>query len=248
MHREPNATVPGVIGEVSASTLGGVDRRDFIERVTMGAAALAAASLSAAVPVRAAFAESPASVSTGGEAPFSDAWLSRITGKHKQFFDATTTNDGFSLAFARGFLNLNHDTYNLTDKELTAVVGFRHFAMPMALTDAMWAKYKIGEMFKVTDPLTKAIAVRNPFLHADGLTIPPDAAIPTLVGRGVIFTACNVALTVISGMAAANAGVSAEVAKQEWTDALVPGVTLVPIGVMAVNLAQEHGCTYCYAG
>jgi intracellular sulfur oxidation DsrE/DsrF family protein len=246
MQREPNAKMDGESGAGGVGVDGGVDRRDFLERVTMGAAALAAASLSTVVPFDVAYAAE--SHGAAGGAPFSDAWLSRITGKHKQFFDAVTTNDGFALAFARGFLNLNHDTYGLTDKELTAVVGFRHFAMPMALNDAIWQKYKIGEMFKVTDPLTKAIAVRNPFLHGDGLTIPPDAAIPNLVDRGVIFTACNVALTVISGMAAANAGVTAEAAKQEWTNGLVNGVTLVPIGVMAVNLAQEKGCTYCYGG
>jgi hypothetical protein len=243
MQHEPNAKMDGESGAV-----GGVDRRDFLERVTVGAAALAAASLSTVVPFDVAYGAESHRVAGGGGVPFSDAWLSRITGKHKQFFDATTTNDGFALAFARGFLNLNHETYNLSDKELTAVVGLRHFAMPMALTDAMWQKYKIGEMFKVTDPLTKAIAVRNPFLHGDGLTIPPDAAIPNLVDRGVIFTACNVALTVISGMAAPGAGMTADAAKQEWTNGLVNGVTLVPIGVMAVNLAQEKGCTYCYAG
>ena len=29
---------------------------------------------------------------------------------------------------------------------------------------------------------------------------------------------------------------------------LLPGMAIVPSGVLAVNRAQEHGCTYCYAG
>jgi intracellular sulfur oxidation DsrE/DsrF family protein len=220
------------------------DRREFLGRVTAGAAALAAVSVSAALPVASALAESAPRSGFGG--PWSDAWLDRITGKHKQFFDATSTNDGFGLAFAMAFLNLNKEAYGLGDKDLTAVVGLRHFAMPMALPDALWAKYKIGEGFKVMDPATKAPAVRNPFIHTDGVPL-PGCEIPTLVNRGVIFTVCNVALTVISEKLAPNAGVSAAAAKQEWTANLLPGMTLVPVGVLAVNRAQEKGCTYCYA-
>jgi len=29
---------------------------------------------------------------------------------------------------------------------------------------------------------------------------------------------------------------------------LFPGIQVVPSGVMAVGRAQEHGCTYCFAG
>ena len=64
----------------------------------------------------------------------------------------------------------------------------------------------------------------------------------------MIICACNIALTVVSSMAAPKAGVTADVAKKEWTANLLPGVVLVPSGVYAVNRAQETGCTYCYAG
>lgn len=234
-------------GDASASGMPGAStpRREFLERLGVGAAAFAAA----AIPLmpREAFASTSAASASGARVPWSDAWLDKITGKHKQFFDAVTYNDGFALAFAMNFLNLNHEAYGLTDKDLTAVVGFRHFSMPMSLPDAMWAKYKIGETFQVTDPATKAPAVRNPFTHPDGVRA-PGSDIPTLTGRGVIFTVCNVALTVLSGMAASKAGVTADAAKQDWTQNLLPGMTLVPVGVLAVNRAQEHGCTYCYGG
>ena len=36
--------------------------------------------------------------------------------------------------------------------------------------------------------------------------------------------------------------------KKDWVSAILPGIQLVPSGVLAVNRAQEHGCTYCYAG
>jgi intracellular sulfur oxidation DsrE/DsrF family protein len=215
------------------------DRRSFIERITVGAALATASSIP--------FASTLAEPGTHASGPWNEAWLDKITGKHKQFFDATSTNEGFPMAFAAGFLNLNKEAYGLSDHDLTAVVGFRHFAMPMALPDAMWQKYHIGEGFKIMDPATKAPATRNPFLHADGVPL-PGTEIQTLVNRGVIFTVCNVALTVISGKFAPAAGMTADAAKAEWTAALLPGTYLVPIGVLAVNRAQEKGCTYCYAG
>ena len=213
------------------------DRREFLERMTVGAAALA-------MPFTSAFAGMDAGAAPG---PWDETWLTKITGKHKQFFDAVEPNQGFALVFAWGFLNQNKEAYGLTDKDVSAVVGLRHFAMPFALSDEMWQKYKIGESFKIDDPATKAPATRNPVLHADGVPF-PGAELPTLVGRGVQFTACNIALTVISGKLAANAGVTPDAAKAEWIAALQPGVTRVPIGVLAVNRAQEKGCTYCYGG
>jgi hypothetical protein len=221
------------------------DRRAFLESVTLGAAAIAA-SMTAA-PVLSAMTESAPARRGTSAGPWSDAWLDRIKGTHKQFFDGVTINDGFAMVFAAGFLNLNKEVYGLGDHDLTAVVGLRHLAMLMALSDAMWEKYGIGKAFNVTDPATKTIAVRNPFLHKEGLPL-PGADIPTLVSREVIFTVCNVALTVLSGKMAATAGVSADDAKKEWVAGLVPGTTLVPVGVLAVNRAQEKGCTYCYGG
>jgi intracellular sulfur oxidation DsrE/DsrF family protein len=209
---------------------------------------LAAASVGVGVPLVAHAA--PSGPTAGGRqqhGPWNDSWLDKITGKHKQFFDAVTTNESFPLAFAANFLNLNHEAYALEDKDLTAIVGLRHFAMPMALPDELWEKYKIGEALQIKDPATGGPATRNPFIYANGVAL-PGSDIPTLAKRGVIFTVCNVALTVLSGNFANNAGVSKAAAKAEWTQKLLPNMTLVPVGVMAVNLAQEHGCTYCYGG
>jgi hypothetical protein len=179
--------------------------------------------------------------------PWSDAWLDKLTGKHKQFFDTLDPNDGFALAFTLHFLNLYHEAYGLGDHDLTAVIGLRHFALPMALPDALWNRYRIGESMQIKDPATGGPATRNPFLHADGVPV-AGADIPSLMKRNVLFTACNVALTTLSGNLAKNAGVSKDAAKEEWTAMLVPGMVLVPVGVLAVNLAQERGCTYCYGG
>lgn len=223
-------------------------RREFLEKVTGAAAMLAVTPAIAKVPGLVA---GPRPRAMGralqSSGPWSDAWLNKLTGKHKQFFDTLSPDDGFSLAFTMHFLNLNHEAYGLADSDLTAVVGLRHFAMPMALPDALWERYRIGETMQIKDPATGGPATRNPFLHADG-TPAPGADIPSLMKRGVLFTVCNVALTTLSGSMAKNAGVSREAAKAEWTAKVLPDMTLVPVGVMAVNLAQERGCSYCYGG
>jgi len=223
------------------------DRRGFIGQLSLGVGALAAGTLGASVPMGAVGSLAAGEVRGSARAPWSEEWLKKLTGKHKQFFDAVTTNDSFPLAFASNFLNLYHEAYGLEDKDLSAVVGLRHFAMPMALPDELWAKYHIGESLQINDRSTGGPASRNPFLYANGVAL-PGSDIPTLTKRGVQYTVCNVALTVLSGMFAAKAGVTKDAAKAEWTEKLLPGMTLVPVGVMAVNMAQEHGCTYCYAG
>jgi intracellular sulfur oxidation DsrE/DsrF family protein len=223
------------------------DRRAFLERASAAAAALALAPL-ARVPRAVQLEEqSHGTGHTHGVQPWNDAWLARITGKHRQVFDTLNPADGFGLAFAMFFLDLNHEVYGLTDSQLTAVVGLRHNAMPMALPDALWERYNVGELMQISDRATGGPATRNPFLHADGVPV-PGSDIPSLMKRGVIFTVCDVALTNLSARLARSAGVSATAAKDEWSAKLLPGTTLVPVGVMAVNLAQEHGCTYCYGG
>src|SRR5207249_1537205 len=48
-------------------------------------------------------------------------------------------------------------------------------SMPLAWNDAMWAKYKLGELLKLTDPATRAPTVRNTFYR-------PRAGDPVLFG------------------------------------------------------------------
>jgi hypothetical protein len=179
-----------------------------------------------------------------------DKWVDGLKGKYRQYFDATSPNDGFPLAYAYNWMATMKSTYAATDKDLNAVVGFRHMGIPWAFTDAIWAKYKLGEFFKINDPKTKAPSVRNFFYHAQPGDIPfPDSAIDKLLAVGATFTVCNIALTVLSGMAGGTVKVAGDAAKKEWTAGLIPGMNVVASGVLAVHRAQQKGgCTYCYAG
>ena len=105
-------------------------RRGFLTRMAAGAAALAVGNWSVAS------AEAPTLAASG---PVGDEWLTRIKGKHKQYFDVTSPHP-FGLAFGLNYLDSGKDALKLTDKDFTAVVGFRHFSMPLALNDAMWSK------------------------------------------------------------------------------------------------------------
>ena len=186
------------------------------------------------------------SAATLGNAPADpEQWLAKLSGKNKQLVDAYEPNDGWPLGFTHTFLA----TVTPTGGTNGAVLVLRHAAMPIALDHAMWAKYKIGEAFKVTDPTTKKPAVKNPFLKpAPGSLLVDDMSIDRLVARGVFVGACNVALQVLSGMLAAGAGVTKEVAAKEWAAAVIPGITVIPSGTWGVNRAQQHGCTYCSGG
>jgi hypothetical protein len=126
---------------------------------------------------------------------------------------------------------------------------FRHQGLPYALNSMIWAKYKVGETFKITDPETKGPAVKNPWFEPKpGVLGNPQAALDRLAARGTVMGVCGVALRGQSGRLASNAGVTAEEALKEFTANLIPGVTVLPSGTWGVNRAQEAGCTYCAGG
>jgi intracellular sulfur oxidation DsrE/DsrF family protein len=213
----------------------GTHRRGFLAGIAAGTATLLAGRWSKASAEIAPLA-----------APGGDEWLSRIKGKHRQVFDCTSPNEGFGVGFGVNYTDTLKEALKVTDADVTPVIVLRHFAMPLAMNDRIWAKYKIGELINVKDPKTNAFATRNIF--RDNVPLHPGLTYEQLATRGMVICACNLALNVVSGMQAPKAGVTPEVAKKEWTAGLLAGVTLVPSGVYAVNRAQETGCTYCYGG
>jgi hypothetical protein len=215
-------------------------RRSFLGTLAGGAVALGAAPLLASCAAPAPVAAAPAD---------EEAWIKPLTGRHKQVFDAPDVNGGFPLMFAYMYLETMTKAYSLKAGEANAIVVMRHFGIPMALSDAIWAKYKVGEMMKLTDPATKKPSVRNYFYKSkEGDLMVPDASGDKLIARGGVIAVCSIAIQKVSEMAAKGAGVKPEDALKEWTEGLIPGAFPVPSGVLAVGRAQEKGCTYCFAG
>jgi len=216
-------------------------RRDFLQRLAGGSALLAAGTLAAACAAPAA-----APVAAADDEP----WLKPLTGKHKQVFDGAKVNDAFPLMFAAGYLQTMTAAYKLQPGEANAFIVLRHFGTPLGLMDDVWKKYKLGAMLGILDPATKKPSERNFVWNPKpGDMMNNDASADKMVKMpGVVIGVCHFAITVLSGMAAKGAGVTPEVALKEWESGVIPGAHMVPSGVLAVGRAQEHGCTYCFAG
>jgi hypothetical protein len=218
-------------------------RRSFLSRLAAGTAALG---LTAFLPVTACAAEKTDAAGPDSTSSDGNEWPGTLKTKHKMAVDAFAMNEGFPLAFAYTFML---PYASVSPSPATAVVILRHAGFPMALTDAVWSKYKIGKAMNVIDPTTKAPAQRNPFFNAKpGSLAVDDMAIDKLLARGTVIGACNVALHVLSAKFAPAAGVTPDVALKEWTAGIIPGITVIPSGTWGVNRAQEAGCTYCAGG
>jgi hypothetical protein len=211
-------------------------RRGFLGRI---AAAAAVAGLSGVLPSRAAAEIAPSERSLDAAL---DAWFGKIKGKHRMIFDAPEPNSGLVAIWPRVYLNTMEATW---PGPTTAVVILRHAALALALSDPIWAKYAIGDMFGIKDG--DAPATRNPYATITGLPI-PGLGIVELLKSGVLVGACDVALTIYSSGAAKKMGLSPDAVKKEWIAGLLPGIQVVPSGVLGVARAQELGCAYCFAG
>lgn len=213
-------------------------RRGFLGRVAVAAAALG---LGGSVP--AALGAEPSARRSAGTDPQLDAWFGKIKGKHRQVFDAPEANGGVVGIWPRVYMLTMDATY--PNEPGTAVVILRHAAIPLAMQDSLWAKYKFGEMFNIK--AGDAPATSNPYATITGLPI-PGLGISELLKSGVLIGVCNAALTVYSGAAGKAMNMDPAAVKSEWIAGLYPGVQVVPSGVMAVGRAQELGCSYCFAG
>ena len=185
------------------------------------------------------------SIPRGAADPAFEAWLNRITGKHRMVFDAPEVNSGMPVIWPRVWLNGNNDNYGTTDTQNSGVVILRHAAIPLAMVDGLWAKYKLGEVFDLKEG--DAPATRNIFAKPMPLPL-PGTGVEQLLAKGVMFGVCNVALTIYSGAVAQKMGLDGAAVKADWVAGLIPGCQVVPSGVLAVGRAQEKGCGYCFAG
>ena len=209
-------------------------RRGFLGRI---AAAAAAAGLSSAVPSRLS-AETPDMSAD----PALDAWFGKIKGKHKMVFDTPEPNSGMAAIWPRVYLDTMAANY---PGEATAVIILRHAGIPLGMNDGLWSKYKLGEMFMIKDG--EVAATRNPYAKITHLPL-PGLGIASLLEKGILVGVCDVALTVYSSGAGQKMGIDPATVKKEWIAGLLPGVQVVPSGVLGVARAQELGCAYCFAG
>ncbi|HTI60678.1 twin-arginine translocation signal domain-containing protein [Mucilaginibacter sp.] len=222
------------------------ERRSFLKQFATGAAVLGTGIL--ASPLAASAAE--LSNSSNSDA---DEWFGKIKGKHRIVFDATQPNGIMPFAWPKIFLVTNRAT-GTPESDCSVVVVLRHNAIPYAMGNDLWAKYKFGEMFKINDESTKKPLTANPFWQPKPGTFkvpgvgPVEIGINELQASGVMFCVCDMAITVHSAVVAMGSKQDPADVKKEWLAGLLPGIQPMPSGVWAVGRAQEHGCTYCFAG
>ncbi|MEJ2005701.1 MAG: Tat (twin-arginine translocation) pathway signal sequence containing protein, partial [Cyclobacteriaceae bacterium] len=129
-----------------------------------------------------------------------DEWFNKVKGTHRIVYDAPEPHMGFPVVWSWAFYMTNNQT-GTSDEDMTSVVVLRHNAVPFALHDDIWKKYKFGEMFNITDNNTGAKAVRNNVYEPQGKDFP----LPIVDGirkqqdRGAMYCVCDLALNVYSG-------------------------------------------------
>ena len=212
-------------------------RRSFLGQL---AAAGAAFGLSGTVAERLA----AESVSDASPDPNLAAWFGKISGKHRMVFDAPAINGGLPAVWPRIYLDTTKATYPGEDG--TAVLIARHKGLALALGDDIWAKYPIASMFDVKGEGDQKVTA-NPFKTITSIPL-PGIGVGELLKAGILVGACGMAIKVYSGVAAKQMNMDPAAVEKEWTDGVLPGVQVVPSGVMAVGRTQELGCQYCFAG
>jgi intracellular sulfur oxidation DsrE/DsrF family protein len=175
------------------------------------------------------------------------SWLDELApAKYRVVFNASSVSEGAAMSYAAEFFDQYHEVHDAADKDTRPVIVFRRMGTVMALNDAMWAKYAIGESRKITDSATHAPAVRNVFWKAaPGAS--PDASsekIDTLRTRGLISLVCNIALGSVAYGFAERTKTDVEAVQAEVRANIIPGAFIVPSGIFGLIRAQNAGCAY----
>jgi hypothetical protein len=191
-------------------------------------------------------ARAPSAAATTGVVEPSNRWLDGLKAKHRQFFDAPAPAGGIPLVHVMNYYDTYNKAFGVKDADIDAVLTFYGATTFHGLSDAVWAKYALGEVLDITDASTGKPATANPWRSAPvvlGMTLPP-ASIEALQKRGATMILCNNALEIFSGLLAQKRGLDAKVVYEDLKANILPGVELVPGMVIAVEQATRAGLSY----
>jgi hypothetical protein len=173
------------------------------------------------------------------------SWFDKLKGKHKQVFDCGTFDlrSDMPLRQPVTYLSAHREVNHLEPPDdINVLVGISHRAFPMNANDAMWEKYRLGELWDIKDPQTGKASIRN--IYAGPASGATGSTIRGLQARGVIFWQCNFALGSVSSDIAEKLHGKASEVRADLGANLLPGVRLVPAHTWAIGYAQERGFTY----
>jgi intracellular sulfur oxidation DsrE/DsrF family protein len=172
-------------------------------------------------------------------------WLGALKGRHRQLFDSPAPDGGIPLVHVLNFYDTYNKAFKVADRDINGVLTFYGKTTFHGLSDGMWAKYELGEFLGEKDATGKG-AIANPW-RANPTIIGmqmPSASIESLQKRGASFIICNNALSIFSGMVAQARGLEPAKVYEDMKANILPGVTLVPAMVIAIEQAQNAGLTY----
>ena len=204
-------------------------------------------------------------LAAGAQESGPDDWISEVKGTHRCLFDFPQHKNGFPLLHILNYLNTYATAYKTRAGEVGAVGTFysvgSQASISLAFNDAVWAKYELGAYTGLKDAAGKVYR-RNVFnqptakdLHllmqaVDLPMIPaladamPATGIESLQKMGTKFVLCANALGIWCLELEARGKGKAQDIDKELRANLLPGVTIVPAMVIAIEKAQEAGIKY----
>ena len=194
-----------------------------------------------------------------------DDWIKEVKGTHRCLFDFPQHKNGMPLLHILNYLNTYKAAYNAGAGQVGAVGTFysvgTQSSIPLAFNDTIWAKYELGAYLGLKDaagtPYTRNVfnrptssdlhlvmkAAELPLLPALADAI-PALGIESLQKMGAKFVICANALGIwCLELEARGKGKAADIEKELRAN-LLPGVTIVPAMVIAIEKAQEAGIKY----
>jgi intracellular sulfur oxidation DsrE/DsrF family protein len=226
-----------------------IDRRRFLGQL-LGAAAVANLSM----------------VGLGAAQESSaDAWIKEVKGSHRCLFDFPQHKGGVPQLHILNYLNTYATAYKTGAGEVGAVGTFygvgTQASIPLAFNDAIWTTYELGMYTGLKDADGKHYT-RNVFnrptprdlhllMQAYGTPMIPALAdaipalgIENLQKMGAKFVLCANALGIWCLELEARGKGKAQDIEKELRANVLPGVTIVPAMVIAIEKAQEAGIKY----
>ena len=194
-----------------------------------------------------------------------DDWIKEVKGTHRCLFDFPQHKNGFPLLHILNYINTYATAYKTTPGQVGAVGTFYgagpQASIALGFNDSIWAKYELGAYTGLKDasgkPYTRNLfhrptqkelhllmaAIDSPMIPALADAV-PALGIESLQKMGTKFVLCNNALGIwCLELEARGKGKAADLDKELRAN-LLPGVTIVPAMVIAIDRAQEAGIKY----
>lgn len=194
-----------------------------------------------------------------------DTWMNGVKGTHRALFDFPQHKNGVPLLHILNYLNTYSAAYHTGPGQVAAVGTFysigNQSSIALGFNDATWAKYALGEYLGVKNA-SGSFYTRNVFnrptkddfhLLIQAMqtpTIPmfaeamPAIGIESLQNMGTTFLLCANALGAWCAELEARGKGKAPDIEKDLRANLLPGVTIVPAMVIAIEKAQRAGITY----